>query len=296
VQSWQAHREPVRSLAFTPDGRLLASVSDCSLRVRHLTNNKDILRVEESHWQSSITLSPKGRLIAWTGPNLRIREVDRVEPIAAPDGYVHQGCFSPDGKFFVSASTNETLRRWETTQWDEIKSGWGRRREVHGTSLWPTGCIAYHPGGQFVAAGFEDQLRGNRGDSVIELIDPDSRAVLATLRWPKYMRHPTRLAFSPDGTLLAILRVWDVGTQDEIGVLEPGRKYFNDVAFTPDGRRLVTVSNDAVVRLWNVGSWSEAGAFEWQIGKLGAVAVASDGLRMAAGGGTGQIVVWDVDE
>src|SRR5262249_40645894 len=90
-------------------------------------------------------------------------------------------------------------------------------------------------------------------------------------------------------------RVWDVAALAEVAHRQVGGHWFKGLAFTPDGGRLVTVSNDQTARLWDTGTWREAGGYEWKVGKLASVAVSPDGMRMAAGGSTGKVVVWDVD-
>jgi WD40 repeat protein len=73
------------------------------------------------------------------------------------------------------------------------------------------------------------------------------------------------------------------------------RKHFQAIAFTPDGRFLAAVRNDATARFWDARTWQPARAFEWGIGPLVSLAIAPDGMRAAAGSKKGKIVVWDVD-
>jgi WD40 repeat protein len=78
--------------------------------------------------------------------------------------------------------------------------------------------------------------------------------------------------------------------------LNRSRQHFTDLAFSPDGRRLASTSNDTTVTIWDTATWNPSRSYEWKIGRLRSVAFAPDGLRCAAGSDTGQIVVWDLDE
>jgi WD40 repeat protein len=181
----------------------------------------------------------------------------------------------------------------------EVAGRWGGSREDNLSRQFPTASIAYHPSGEPLASSF-GVLEEGRYDSVVYLWDATTGKLRGTLHAEFVSAHPTQIALSPDGRLLAgifgpALRVWDVAGEMEIAARKPGTKHFKGLAFTPDGRRLVTVSNDQTVRLWDVESWAEVGGFEWKIGNLGAVAVAPDGCRMAAGGSTGKVVIRDAD-
>jgi WD40 repeat protein len=85
--------------------------------------------------------------------------------------------------------------------------------------------------------------------------------------------------------------------------LPAGAERIDAVAFTPDGRRLLTGSAVGTVREWDVpdlageitaASRQPRAVFDWGIGPVSALAVAADGLTAAAGGASGRVVVWDV--
>ncbi len=110
---------------------------------------------------------------------------------------------------------------------------------------------------------------------------------------------PTQIAFRPYGSVVAgnfgpVLGVVSVANGGVVARIKVGTKHITGIAFTPDGSKLVAVSNDTRVRVYDARTWTETEGYEWKVGKLRSVAVAPDGLRMAAGSGTGKVVIWDV--
>jgi WD40 repeat protein len=109
------------------------------------------------------------------------------------------------------------------------------------------------------------------------------------------------LAYHPSGRQLVFgsgtkLSVFDTGTWSEAFSLKQTRKYFLSGAFTPDGRRFLTASNEETVKCWDTADWRLIREYAWNIGGLGCVAVAPDGMTAAAGSAKKKIVVWDLDD
>jgi WD40 repeat protein len=65
------------------------------------------------------------------------------------------------------------------------------------------------------------------------------------------------------------------------------------VAFLPDGQSLLSAATDGLVKQWSLEG-RLLNTMDWQIGELGAVAIAPDGLTAAVGGAE-KIVVWDLE-
>jgi WD40 repeat protein len=111
-----------------------------------------------------------------------------------------------------------------------------------------------------------------------------------------------RLTFgiSPDGSRLFASRarravVFDADPLRVAGTLGLPSKHFQAAAFTPGGRHLITVSNEATARLWDAATWEQSREYAWKAGPLKCVAVSPDGTLAAAGSSRGKVVVWDLD-
>jgi WD40 repeat protein len=108
------------------------------------------------------------------------------------------------------------------------------------------------------------------------------------------------IAVSPDGMRAACrlkntVRVCRLDPLAWETTLHWGRATVTAVAFSRDGQTLITADADGAVRYWAVGTWQESNRFDWGIGRITALAVAPDGLTCAAAGNKGRVVIWDLD-
>ena len=105
------------------------------------------------------------------------------------------------------------------------------------------------------------------------------------------------LAASPLDETLAIgcvdqsVRLWSK-TRGELAVLRGHTSHVQAVAFSPDGARLASGSRDGTVRIWDVAGRAEVASLRAS-GRVVAVAFSSDGKQLAAIGNSGGVVVWD---
>ncbi|RWX51380.1 WD40 repeat, partial [Candidatus Electrothrix marina] len=287
----------VRSVAFSPDGRRIASASDDKMvRIWDSTTGKEIFLLQghtDSVW--SVAFSPDGQYIASASRDKTIRIWEATSGknllIIQEKEKIHLPCiaFSPSGKGVAATSSGFAIRIWDVETGKEltILKGDGQA----------TGSIAFSPDGQLLASTHNggkiriwnatsgQEVNSLTGHTAYEIrsvaFSPDGKT-LATASWD--------FKFSIDNTV----RLWDVNTGKELNVLKGHTNAVLSIAFSPHGKYIASASADRTIRIWDVETGTELKLLK---GSDAAVSVAynPDGSQLISAFLDNTVRVWDVN-
>ena len=286
----------VQAIAFSPDGRTLASsgYSQTNSVIRFWdTDTGDILDTLDGYEEdiSALSFSPDGTLLASSGgwPDFLIRlwSVATRQLQGTYSGHtdwISALSFSVDGEFLVSGSEDRTIRLWNARTGELNRRLDGHRDDVN--------SLAFSSGGRMLASSSDD--------GTIRLWDVHTGRTLSILKGPaKFPEAVNALAFSPDGTTLASstaeqIWIWDISTQQIKRILQGHTWYVTDIAFSPDGGTIASTGWDWTFRLWDAPTGKLRKTFGEHTSGVNTIAFSPDGKTLASAS-WGLIRLWNTN-
>lgn len=282
----------IHSMVFSPDGETLATA--CAANRVRLWRGPFLDEAHQLLGGTAVAFSPSGRhLLTGSGfGHLRIR--DTADPLTKEKLVSFPGPIS--GIAFVGREQAV------------VTLGQAGRENFYPVSLWLLNLQTGAPvrlgvdcrSGVRAVVGFpERRLLAWATDNRWLFVQDITRAPSK----PQVLKKDCRaVALSPDGKALAVTADWDVLLFDVDKWPSPPRLVgrhtgmVTSLAFTPDGRTLLSGGWDETVRTWDVQGTRPPTAFTWPVGRVTSLTVAPDGLRAVVGGETGTLSVWDLDD
>lgn len=290
------HTDAVASVAFSPNGRILASAgADGVVRLWQLPEGKEkaSLKVDTQGAPlrvNSVAFAPDGKLLASAGSDGVIRLWDPtaaklVRDIPGRKGPIHCVAFSPDGKWIASAGMERIVRLWDAASGQPVHGGLtGHSGRVQG--------IAFGADGQTIAS--------TTSDGIMRIFELDPPTLRATLRnWTQI----GPIACAPNDEMVAVglgyaggitLMARDASGQLQRHILGGHEHGTNALAFSADSKILASVGKDGRIKLWDMDAKRPLGEAPAHQPTALTVAFSPDCQQLATAGDDRMVRLWTV--
>jgi CHAT domain/WD domain, G-beta repeat len=276
VRTLTGHTAAVWSVAFSPDGTLLATASwDYTTRLWRVADGTPVRTLTgHTDYVYSVAFSPDGTLLATASYDrtTRLWRTTDGTPVRTLTGHSRQVggvAFSPDGSLLATASLDYTARLWRTVDGALVRTLAGHTGYVEN--------VAFSPDGTLVATVSDDctaRLWQARDGAAVRTLTGHTDKVCS-------------VAFSPDGTLVATAsydrttRLWRTTDGTPVRTLTGHTGEVFSVTFNPDGTLLATASYDETTRLWRTTDGTHLRTLTGHTRQVYGVAFSPDGTLLA---------------
>ena len=283
------HDDVVRSMAFSPDGKTLTTVSGDEIWLWDVVARRILARLPgQSGKLGAVAISPDGETLASGSESgnvvlwdMATRRQRRTLPKDAD--LLIALAFSPDGQTVaITGFGGDRLKLRDAETGEEIrpqpKSGYGL-------------AVAFSPDSKKMAVGGRGVAR------LWDLATLRERDSLIRIDHDKTNVHC--VGFSPDGRLLAmggdecLVRLHNLESNQLQVVFEGHLAPITCGAFSPDGRTFASGSYDRTLRLWDIETGLETAVLRGHAAGIRSLAFSPDGMVLASGSDDHRVFLWD---
>ncbi|MCI0456777.1 MAG: protein kinase, partial [Gemmataceae bacterium] len=294
----KGHTGNVWSVAFSPDGKRLASASsDKSVKVWEAQTGQELFSLQghtDRVWSVAFNRDGKRLASASGDKTVKVWNAQTGQELLTFKGHtgeVRSVTFSPDGKRLASGSgtwdaTKQVYVAGEVKVWEAQTGQELLTLKGHTEGVW---SVAFSPDGKRLASG--------SWDNTVKVWEAQTGQELLSLKGQ--VGYPQGVTFSPDGKHLAsalqdrTVKVWDSQTGQELLSLKGHTRGISGVAFSPDGKRLASASRDRTLKVWDSQTGQELLSLKGHSGMVWSLAFSPDGKRLASASEDGTVKIWD---
>jgi WD40 repeat protein/tetratricopeptide (TPR) repeat protein len=297
-----AHLTNIYGLAFSPDGRLLASGGCQPYVVSPRGGRPGDVRfwdaatgaaqggfVAHRELFSALAFSPDSRRVATCARDGVVKVWDvatrqcTLECAGHKQEWLTAVAFRPDGKRLASAAMGDGVREWDAATGQEVLPQ-----------------ISYRNGVRSLAYSHDSRWLLALGDDGLRLWDANTHEQIRHFEVRQGQYEQGGGSISPDGRFVAatsglVVRIWETATGRLVQVLGGHDARVMSIAFSPDGQLLASGSSDQTVRIWVVATGAEQLCLRGHRSRVQCVAFHPNGRCVAsAAQQPGDIKIWDI--
>jgi WD40 repeat protein len=285
-------RPQIGAIAYRPDGKLLAAGTFKSVRLIDPATRQTIATLDgEAEEVRSVAFSHDGKLLAAAGGfpaqrgEVQIWDVDARKLVATIKGHhdcIYAVAFSPDGKTLATASYDKLIKLWNPTTGEEI-----RTLKDHIDAVYD---LVFTPDGRHLISASADRA--------VKVWDPATGERLYSMS--DATDGVNTVAVDPTGKLIAAggydktIRIWSLGERS--GTLKTSLIAHEDtilrLAFSPDGKTLISTAADRSLKLFRTDDLSEVKDYPTQSDWVLSLCFSADGRAFAVGRYDGTLEIY----
>lgn len=306
------HEDAVQSVSFSPDEHhIVSGSSDRTVRVWNAYSGCPVA-VCNGHLQAvtSVAVAPHGRQIVSGSEDgtARIWDATNGKELFVLCGHsnsVQCVAYSCDGRQIATGSQDCTVLVWDASSGVKLGALRGHSASIESVTFSPDGS----------------RIAGGMGDSTVRVWDVNSRTQIGVFRGHDY--RVNSVAFSPDSRQIASgssdLRVWDVDSKrveatsraheglptfyngpfhrrgDEQMLILGHDGTVRSVAYSFDGQRIASGSEDSTVRIWDANGDSDESRLRGHELEINSISFSQDGLEIATGSFDNSARTWNAN-
>lgn len=291
VMKLTSHANPVRSVAFSNDGRWFATGNqDTSATLWDVYAGRLVANFAGNTGSvNTVVFSPDSQLLATGSESGIVRLYDVVaareqQHWQAHDDGINRLLFTPDGKQLITCSGDQSIKVWDTASRNLIATLPSHQKEVN--------SLALSADGNLLASG--------AADGAIKIWETanwrEARALAG------HSGAVFTLAFSNDGKTLAsggadkAVWMWNTATWQTTQTLNDSSSAIYSLAFSADDKSLATGDAEAVIKLRDASTGAVRATLSGASGAVNALSFSDDGRWLTSGHEDGSVRVWDAQK